>query len=651
MQELQRPNPDELLAQITEAEHVQLRTRGYLKVFLGYVAGVGKTYRMLHEALHMLKEGQEVCAAVVETHGRELTAIFLSGIPAIPKRQISYGGITLEELDLDEVLRRKPRYALVDELAHTNAPGSRHEKRHQDIEELLDAGINVYTCVNIQHLESLNDTIFHLTGVRVKETIPDRILEMADKIELVDLPTEELLKRLQAGDVYVPEKAKIAALKFFNEANLLGLRELALRYTADRVDDDMLLYKQEHGIKGFIPAGSKLLACVSSSPSSADIIRTAHRFASESNSEWFAVYVDSPQERALRPEDQRQLDNNLNLARELGATIVKLSGKSFTDEIIAFAQSQNVTLIVIGFSRRSKFEELVKGSIINDIVHKSAPIQVLVAQGRFEPPAQDARRKKRLPRFHLNAVLLSALNVGVTTGCGLLLRSVFEVHDIVLLFVVPIVLTSLISGLWGGVLTSIFVVLCFNFFFIPPFYTLTVNDLRFLLTFGVLLFVGIVTSFLADIVKRQGEKAKQRENFIQTLYEFSRKLLATHDFKMLLHSIVKHVSDLFQTETVLLLPSQGRLIVSMKSNSDSLFDDHEFGIAQWAYEHKKRAGLNTKTLASSQWQYWPLTIQTEILGVLAMKPHNPQTISGYERQHLLESFTNIVALSLASFMK
>ncbi len=358
--------------------------------------------------------------------GAKLTRIFLSGIPEIPKKQIRYGGMTLEELDLDEVLQRKPEYVLVDELAHTNVPGSRNEKRYQDIEELVESGISVYTCVNIQHIESLNDIICQITGVRVKETVPDRILEMADKIELVDLPTEELLKRLGAGEVYVPEKAKIAAMKFFRQANLHALREIALRYTAKCVDDDMLLYKKEHGIKGVIPAGTKLLACVSSSSSSADIIRTTHRFAVESNSEWFAAYVDSPQSRTVKPEDQIQLDKNLNIARELGANIVKLSGKSFTDEIITFAQSENVTLIVIGFSRRSKFEEIIKGSIINELVHKSAPVQILIVQGTFDPRTQHSQKKKRIPAFNIRALLISTVSISLdnralpslTSGAG-----------------------------------------------------------------------------------------------------------------------------------------------------------------------------------------------------------------------------------------
>jgi two-component system sensor histidine kinase KdpD len=463
------------------------------------------------------------------------------------------------------------------------------------------------------------------------------------------LPTEELLKRLASGEVYVPEKAKIAAIKFFSQANLHALREIALRYTAHRVDDDMLLYKQEHGIKEVIPAGSRLLACVSSNSSSADIIRTTHRFAGELDSEWFAVYVDSPQERVLKPEDIIQLDKNLNLARELGANIVKLSGNSIANELIMFAQSKNVTLIVIGFSRRSKFEELIKGSIINEIAHNSTPIQVLVVQGTFENRPRRSQRKKKTHGFNITTLMISMVNLILTTGLCLLLRPVLEVHDIMLLFVVPIVLTGMFSGFIGGILASILAVACFNFFFIPPFHTFVVHDIRFILTFGVLFFVGTVTSFLADLVKRQSEKAKQREKFIQTLYEFSRKLLSTYDLNTRLESIVKNVSELFETETAVLLPKNGRLTVSIKSNAESILGEHELGIAQWSFENKKRAGFGTKTLVSSQWQYLPLTVQNEIIGILAIKPYDPQAILAYEKQHLLESFTNIVALSLESF--
>ncbi len=472
---------------------------------------------------------------------------------------------------------------------------------------------------------------------------------MADKIEVIDLPAEELLQRLHAGKVYVPDKARVAAMMFFKQANLLALREIALRYAASRVDDDMLSYKEKYGIQEILPAGSKLLACVSPSPSAANIIRTTHRFADELKSEWFAVYVDSPRQSTLKADDQLQLDKNLNLARELGANIVRLSGDRIVEEIVHFARTKNVTLIVIGFSQRSKFEELLKGSIISKIVHQSDPIQVLFVPGHREIPAKATSRHAPPSYFNFKAWGVSLVSTLLITGLGVWLRPVLELHDILLLFVIPIVLSSVIAGMQAGILASFLAVACYNFFFIPPLYTFNVHDIRFLLTFGILLFVGMATSFLANLVKQQSDTVRQREKFIQTLYEFSRKLLATDNFSTVLQNIVKNMSELFDAETRLLLPDNGKLMVASQSAPESVFEAHELGIAQWSFENKKRAGLGTKTLASSQWQFFPLILKSNAIGVLALKPAPDQANLSYAKELLLESFTNIVALTLSRF--
>ncbi len=604
---------------------------------------------MLHEARDLMSAGRKVAIAVVETHGRDEIKALVSGIPAIYKKQIPYGKIMLEELDLDEVLRQKPEYVMVDELAHTNAPGSRHDKRYEDVEELLSAGINVYTCLNVQHLESINDLVYHITGIRVQETIPNRILEMADKIELVDLPTEELLQRLQEGKVYIPEKAKVAMRRFFKQSNLLALREIALRYTAHRIDSDMMDYKHEQGIKMAIPTGSRLLVGVSPSYSSADVIRTTQRLADELQCEWFAVYVESPRLPPLKPSDQLQLDKNLNLAQTLGAGITRLSGNDAANEIIAFAHAKNVSLIVVGFSKRSRFEALIKGSIVSDVVEKSDPIQVLVVPGSHQRQDSQSHQAKKNERFNFASILMSVVSITITTGIGLLLRNVLNTHDIVLLYVIPIVLTGVTVGLTGGILASVFAVACFNFFFVPPYHTFAINDIRFLLTFTILLFAGVVASILSDIVKRQGENAKRREKFIQMLYEFSRELLSTGNLPALRMSIVRNVSELFETETVLLLPGDNKIAISCKSDPECAFGERETGIAQWSFQNKKRAGFGTGTLVSSHWQFNPLTYQNKVLGILAINPHNPQSMLTFEKQQLLESFLNIVALSLKDF--
>jgi two-component system sensor histidine kinase KdpD len=648
-EEPHRLDPDELLHRIKQKEKAEVEKKGYLKIFFGYAAGVGKTYRMLNEAQHLITAGHDVFAVIVETHGRKDIEVLLSRIPAIPKKQIKYDKIMLEEMDLDEVLRRKPEYVLVDELAHTNMPGSRHEKRYQDIEELLKAGINVYTTLNVQHLESINYLVYQITGIRVKETVPDQILQMADKIELVDLPTEELLQRLQEGKVYIPEKARTAILKFFKESNLLALREIALRYTAHRVDYDIVSYKTEYGIKEVLPTGSKLLVCISPSYSSADIIRTAHRFADELSIEWFAVYVESTHHPPLKLNDQLQLDKNLNLAREMGATIAKLSGDRIANEVIAFARAKNVSFIIIGFSKRSKLEEFIRGSIVSEIVQKSNPIQVLVVPGKHERQKLRPDKEEKKTRFNFVPFLMSIASVAVTTGLCIILRPFLNVHDIVLLFVIPIVLTSVATGLLGGIFASIFAVACFNFFFIPPLHTFAINDVRFLLTFAVLLFAGAVTSFLSNIVKRQAENAKRREKFVQILYEFSQKLLSTSNLSSLIHIIVINISELFEAEVVLLLGENGKISISAKSDPAGIFGEHEIGIAQWSFQNGKRAGFGTHTLTSSQWQFSPLAFQGKTIGVLALKPQSPEAMLTFEKQHLLESFFNIVALSLKDF--
>ncbi|MEQ8186841.1 MAG: sensor histidine kinase KdpD [Candidatus Eremiobacterota bacterium] len=301
---LKRPDPDHLLNLLKDEEHKKERTRGYLKIFLGYVAGVGKTYRMLTEARLLKQKGYDVITGIVETHQRAETEVLLDGLEIVPKKKIDYKGIALEEMDLDEIIRRKPEYVLVDELAHTNVPGSRHVKRYHDVEELLNSGISVYTTVNIQHVESLNEIIYQITQIEVKETVPDSIFEMADKIELVDLPVDEHLQRLGEGKVYIPEKAKVAASKFFREGNLLALRELSLRYTAKRVDDAMLSYMKLHKIKGIWQANARLLVCISPSPTSEHLIHMTQRYADDLNADWYAVYVESPVSARLREEQK-----------------------------------------------------------------------------------------------------------------------------------------------------------------------------------------------------------------------------------------------------------------------------------------------------------------------------------------------------------
>ncbi len=651
MSDYNRKNPEYFLNLVRE-EGIQSEksTRGRLKIFLGYVAGVGKTYRMLSEAMLLCENKEDVIAGIVETHGRKETEALLFAVDVFPRKKTEYGGIMLEEMDLDGILARKPGYVLVDELAHSNVPGSRHEKRYQDVEELLNAGIHVFTCLNVQHLESINDIVYQITGVRVKETVPDKILDMADKIELVDLPTDQLLQRLKEGKVYVPEKAKTAASRFFKQANLLALRELALRYTANRVEDDILTYKKAHGVNGAIPAGSKLLVCVSGSPSSQELIRITHRYADELRSEWFAVYVQSPQ--GIN-KGWDQLNRNLHLAEELGAKIIRLSGNSISDAITDFAKSKNVRLMVIGYSQRSRIEQIIKGSIIEEIVRKSYPIQVLIASGHQENISPRIREKSdiKIQKFSVRAFSISIVSVSILTLILYFMRTFLHTNDIGMLYIIPIVLSSMASGMLSGILASVFSVLAFNLFFTEPYFTFYIYDKHFFITFAILLFVGITTSFLADIVKKQSESAKEREKFISILYDFSKKLLQSQNFEKLLSRIVRTVSELFDAKTCILLPDRTMILRTVKCSSDTRPpDSHEMSMAQWAYIHKERSGFRTQTFASSDSMFIPLRVKEDIvMGVLVLTPEDKISFMLHKDEHLLESFVTVVSMALANF--
>jgi two-component system sensor histidine kinase KdpD len=646
-----RKNPEYFLNLLRE-ESVQSEksVKGRLKIFLGYVAGVGKTYRMLSEAMLLCENKEDVIAGIVETHGREETEALLFAIDVFPRKKMEYGGIMLEEMDSDGILARKPEYVLVDELAHTNVPGSRHEKRYQDVEELLNAGINVFTCLNVQHVESINDIVYQITGVRVKETVPDKILEMADKIELVDLPTDQLIQRLREGKVYIPEKAKTAVSRFFKNANLLALRELALRYTANRVEDDILTYKKAHDLKGAIPVGSKLLVCVSGSPSSQELIRITHRYADELRSEWFAVYVQSPQ--GINT-GQDQLNRNIRLAEELGAKIIRLSGNNISDTITEFAKSKNVRLMVIGYSQRSRIQQIMKGSIIEETVRKSYPIQVLIASGKQEKITLPPKEKSLITfqKSYITAVIISIVSVSLTTAVLYVIQTFLHTSDIGILYLIPIVLSSISSGMLGGIFASVFSVLAFNFFFTEPYFTFYFYDKHFFITFTILMFVGIITSFLADIVKRQSEAAKEREKFISMLYDFSKELLRSQNFETLLTHIISTVAELSDAKTYVLLPDRTMKLRTAKCSSDAPhLNTHEMSIAQWAYVHKERAGFRTQTFASSDSVYIPLRVKEDIaVGVLVLKPDDKVSFMLHQDEHLLESFVAVVSMALANF--
>jgi two-component system, OmpR family, sensor histidine kinase KdpD len=648
-EELKRPDPDELLSLIKEEEDRKDRHRGYLKIFLGYVAGVGKTYRMLAEAHILQGKEEDIVVGIAETHGRAETEELLKDLQVIPRQKVEYKGITLEELDIDLVLERKPAYVMVDELAHTNVPGLRHIKRYQDVEELLNAGINVYSTLNIQHIESINDIVRQITGVEIKETVPDRIIELADKIELVDLPIEELIDRLQEGKVYIPEKAKQAMKNFFTEKNLVALREMALRYATVHVDYDMDYYLKKENILGPWETSNRIMVCISPNLSSKRLIRIAHRFSDRFNAEWFAVYVEPSYKFRTRPEEIQQIENNLELAENLDAKVFRLTG-SIADEIVSFAESKNITLILMGHSNRSRLQELVEGSIINKVIQKS-DAQVLVVENEIKHALETEGPQKRdfeVKGLDLKPYTVSFLSVGITVLFCLLIQPFIEAINIGMFFIIAIIISSLISGRKAGILASFLAVASFDYFFIQPYFSFSIADVRFIPTFTVLFIVGIITSLLADTVKRQVEYTRQREIFISALYDFSKDLLASQDLDDILDRSTRYISESFNYDVIILLPDdKNSLETASRYGIHEIYDDHEMGVSNWVYEHKKEAGRGTETLSSSKWYNIPLKIQKEIIGVMAI---STDFKINNEQKHLIESFASVVSLALSNFI-
>lgn len=654
-EEHNRPNPDELLNRIKEEEEVKERKKGYLKIFLGYVAGVGKTYRMLSEARILKGKEQDVVVGLAETHGRVETQELLEGLEVLPRKQIEYGGILLDELDVTAILERKPKFVMVDELAHTNVPGSLHTKRYHDVEEILDAGINVYTTLNVQHIESLKGIIYQITGVEVRETVPDRIIEIADKIEIVDLPTEELLQRLEEGKVYIPEKVQQAVLKFFNERNLVALRELGLRYATRLVDTNMNKRLENEGVSGPWDASSKVMVCINSRSSSENMIRLAHRYATNFNAEWLAVYVEPTYKFNKGNKESLQLENNLKLAEELGGKVFRLTGINIAEEIVSFAKAKNISLIVIGHSERSRIEAWIRGSVVNEIIHKGSPIQVLVIEG-----GNGRKEDEKIPKIdkqnyldlksYLRPFTISLLSIVLTSIICFFLRPFLEAINIPMIFIIPIVFSGLVAGRKGGIIASVMAVAFFDFFFVPPYFTLSISDIQFIPTFVVLFIVGIITSFLADTVKKQVQNTRQREEFIASLYDFSRDLLVSQNLDDFLMRITSYIEDLFNYDVVMILPDDNKNLKIVSRKGDNIrFDDDDLGLANWVFEHEKPAGYSTDTLASSKWYYLPLNTHNLKLGVLAVAPYKSDIKN--EQKHLLKAYTSIVSIALANYIK
>jgi two-component system sensor histidine kinase KdpD len=663
-----RPDPDALLARVKRDE--AKARRGKLKIFFGATAGVGKTYAMLEEARRQKSKGVKVVAGYVEPHGRAETEALLEGLEQLPYLQVSYRGAMLRDFDLDGALARKPALILVDELAHSNPvegePAPRHAKRWQDVEELRDAGIDVYTTVNVQHIESLNDIVAGITGVRMQETVPDVVFETADEVELVDTPPDELLERLQAGKVYVPEQARHALENFFRKGNLIALRELALRTTADRVDAAMREYREGHSIGATWAAGERLLVAVGPYEDAELLLRAGKRMAAALHAEWIAVYVETPELLRLPEAERDRRIALLRLAESLGAETVTLGGSSAGEEIANYARTRNVTRILIGRPRRSLWRRLFRPSTYGELLAMTQGIDIVVAAGGDETAAQRspflARSRAYLqatgapasakPRWPGYAVAAAAV-----TACTLLgqaMTPAFELVNVAMVYLLAVVLIAFRYGRGPAVAASFVGVASFDFFFVPPQLSFAVSDVQYLLTFAIMLAVALIISGLAASVKLQAAVAGHRERRTALLYAMTRELAAARGEQAMARIAVRHLAEVFDSQVVVLLPfAAGRLRYPRGESVAGSFHGADLGVAQWVQDHGEPAGLGTHTLPGAEALYVPLQgsraaagASHPTLGVLAVLPANSRRVLLPEQFRLLETFAGQIALAL-----
>ncbi len=638
-----RPNPDELLVHVQKEEEQQ--ARGKLKIFLGYVAGVGKTYAMLEAAHQRLAEGQDVVVAYLETHGRPETEALLQGLEVIPRRPVEYRGVILAEPDIDAALARRPQLALVDELAHTNAPGSRHAKRYQDVLDLLNAGIDVYTTLNIQHLDSLNDVVAQITGITVRETVPDSLLDEAYEIELVDLPVDELLQRLKEGKVYVPDQAIQAIHKFFRPGNLSALRELSLRRAADRIDEQMRAYMQTHAITGPWPAGERLLVCVSPSPLSERLVRAARRLAVRLNAEWFAVYVETPNQARLSATGHNRVTHNLHLAELLGAKTFTLTGNSVVEAIVQFAHSHNITKIVAGKPLRPRWVEVLRGSVVDQIIRRSGDLDIYVISSASEQTESAPQKTTAKPGQPWQRYTWSAGLVVLVTLVGFPLRPFINPINLVMLYLLAVVIAALRLGRRPAILASFLSVVAFNYIFVPPYYTYVVSDAQFLLTFAALLVVGVVISTLTAQARDQTRAAQRRQAHTAAMYELSRDLAAAIEPKHIAEIVVSHIGQTLDCPAAMLLPQPEKLAPCFTASGFTM-DDNEQAVVAWVLQHSRPAGRGTDTLAGAHNSYLPLKAAQNVVGVLGVHLAEETGLLTPEQWRLLESFANQAAQAI-----
>lgn len=639
-----RPDPDALLRQVQEEEARTRRAK--LKIFFGAAPGVGKTYAMLAEAQERRREGLDVVVGVVETHGREETAAMLEGLEVLPRRELPYSGLFLPEFDLDAALKRHPALILMDELAHTNVKGSRHDKRWQDVMELLDAGIDVHTTLNVQHMESLRDVVAQITGVVVRENVPDTILERADEVELVDLPPDDLLARLKEGKVYLPDQARHARDRFFRKGNLLALRELALRHTAESVDAQMRRYMASEGIRRTWAAGDHLLVCIGPDERSGRLIRGTRRLAGALGARWTAVYVETPRHFRYSEADRARLEEHLRLAEKLGGETAVIEGAgTIPEDLLAYARSRNITKIVLGKPSRPRWMDALLGSPVDHLIRASGDIDVYVITGETSQESAPPRLSRRLTSPPRNYVL-SALVVLLASGAARLIFHRTELADIVMVYLLGIVLVATRFGRGPSLLASLLSVAAFDFLFVPPYLTFAVGDFRHVGTFGVMLLVGVVIGNLTERIRAQARLAQSREQRTRALYQLGQALAREGGSTALVGTAIQNVATQFHSHAVVLLPDEAGRLRTPDHQMAFPLNDQERGVAQWVFDHGEPAGLGTRTLPGARATYLPLRGVTGVVGVMGVLPDSAPQWEEADQRQLLDAFANQTALAL-----
>jgi two-component system, OmpR family, sensor histidine kinase KdpD len=643
-----RPSPEALL----EAARREERRVGKLRIFVGAAPGVGKTYEMLQQAQGRKKDGYDVVAGVVETHGRKETEALLTGLEIIPRRQVQYKGQMLSEMDVDAIIARHPQIVLVDELAHTNVEGSRHPKRYLDVEELMGYGIDVYTTVNIQHIESLNDVVAQITHVRVRETVPDAVFDRADAVELVDLTPDDLIERLKEGKVYVPKQAERALQHFFSPANLTALRELALRRTAERVDEQLLTEMQAHAIKGPWAAGERIVVCVSEDPRCAGLVRYAKRLADRLHGPWTALYIEGRRAVQISEEERDRIADTLRLAESLGGEPVTLPAgyRSIADDVISYAHAQNVTQIIIGKSSRSRWFEMLHGSVVHDLVRRSGNISVHVIAGDQLPgqpiPKKTVRTAEETAALELGPYLFAILAVTLALGAAELVNYWIGVENVDLVFLTAVVGIAVRFGLLPSLFASVVSAFCYNFFFLPPIYTLTITDPHNIAAFALFTLVAIVVSHVAARGRLLAVTAQARVRTVESLYSFSRKLAGTGTLDDVLWATAFQTAMMLKVRVVLLLPDQGILRIKSGYPPEDMLDDADVAAAKWSFDNNRAAGRGSDTLPGAKWLFLPMRTGRGAIGVIGIDTDKPGPWLTPDQRRLLDALADQGALAM-----